>query len=90
MTGPSPIVLAPDHFAALRRLKGLATHGISTLAEELRDEMDSAAGQAHALIAKELAELTGLREKAKADAEAATKAAEDALPKVAAPEPDHG
>lgn len=79
MTNPPPIVLADNHYAALRRLKGLASHGLSTLAEELRDEMAAGVGQAHDLIARELAELTGLRAKAKADAEVAAKAAEEVL-----------
>lgn len=86
MTNPAPLVLAPNHFTALRRLKGLASHGLTTLAAELRDEMSEAAGQAHDLIAHELAELTSLREKAKADAEVIAKAAEAVLPKVLAPE----
>ena len=87
---PSPIVLHPDHFRALRRLKGLATHGLTTLAEDLREEMSQAAGHAHDFIAKELAELTSLRTaaakvaedaaaKAKADAEIADKAAAEII-----------
>lgn len=54
MPESAPITLSPEHFKALRFMRGLAQTGINALDANLREDLAVTAGEAHDLIARAL------------------------------------